>query len=116
MATASDIPPKISPDSSQHISDDLDDSVNSSDGKYDHSAIEPRVRELWNESDVYRWDPEDTDRPKWFVQSMFPYPSGDLHIGHWFAFSGGDAAARFKRMEGYNVLHPPRLRRLRPTR
>ena len=106
MATASDIPPKISPDSSQHISDDLDDSVNSWDGKYDHSAIEPRVRELWNESDVYRWDPEDTDRPKWFVQSMFPYPSGDLHIGHWFAFSGGDAAARFKRMEGYNVLHP----------
>ena len=37
---------------------------------------------------------------------MFPYPSGDLHIGHWFAYSGGDAAARFKRMEGYNVLHP----------
>lgn len=91
MAIASDIPP----DTSHQLGD-----------RYDHAEIEPRVRQIWDEADIYRWNPDDTTRPKWFVQSMFPYPSGDLHIGHWFAFSGGDAAARFKRMEGYNVLHP----------
>ena len=91
MALASDIPP----DTSHQLGD-----------RYDHAEIEPRIRNLWDQADVYRWNPDDTTRPKWFVQSMFPYPSGDLHIGHWFAFSGGDAAARFKRMEGYNVLHP----------
>ncbi len=91
MAIASDIPP----DTSHQLGD-----------RYNHAEIEPRIRELWNNANIYRWDPDDTTRPKWFVQSMFPYPSGDLHIGHWFAFSGGDAAARFKRMEGYNVLHP----------
>ena len=73
---------------------------------YDHATIEPRQRAKWEAAGLYRWQPDLTDRPKWFVQSMFPYPSGDLHIGHWFAFSGGDTAARFKRMEGYNVLHP----------
>ena len=86
--------------------DTLDDHANGARKNYDHSKIEPRIRELWHESDIYRWNPDDEERPKWFVHSMFPYPSGDLHIGHWFAFSGGDAAARFKRMEGYNVLHP----------
>ena len=74
--------------------------------QYDHAAIEPKQRAKWEAAGLHRWQPELTDRPKWFVQSMFPYPSGDLHIGHWFAFSGGDTAARFKRMEGYNVLHP----------
>ena len=83
-----------------------DNRAKSERDRYDHSEIEPRIRALWEESDIYRWEPGDAERPKWFVQSMFPYPSGDLHIGHWFAFSGGDAAARFKRMEGYNVLHP----------
>ena len=75
-------------------------------GRYDPSEIEPKQRANWENAGIYRWRPEDDDKPKWFVQSMFPYPSGDLHIGHWFAFSGGDTAARFKRMEGYNVLHP----------
>ena len=76
------------------------------DGSYVPSIIEPRQRARWKESGLYRWKPEEAGKPKWFVHSMFPYPSGDLHIGHWFAFSGGDTAARFKRMEGYNVLHP----------
>ena len=73
---------------------------------YVPSEIEPRQRARWESSGIYKWNPEVNDKPKWFVMSMFPYPSGDLHIGHWFAFTGGDAAARFKRMEGYNVLHP----------
>ena len=93
-------------DTVTHITDRIDDPVVADRDRYDHGEIEPRIRALWDESDIYRWNPEDDGRPKWFVQSMFPYPSGDLHIGHWFAFSGGDAAARFKRMEGFNVLHP----------
>ncbi len=74
--------------------------------RYDPASIEAKQRARWHEAGIYRWNPDSSDKPKWFVMSMFPYPSGDLHIGHWFAFSGGDAAARFKRMEGYNVLHP----------
>ena len=98
MALASDIP--------IDTPNQVDDRASSLGDRYDHAEIEPRIRELWNQSGIYRWDPDDSSRPKWFVQSMFPYPSGDLHIGHWFAFSGGDAAARFKRMQGYSVLHP----------
>ena len=75
-------------------------------GRYDPASIEAKQRARWEESGIYRWDPDSSDKPKWFVMSMFPYPSGDLHVGHWFAYSGGDAAARFKRMDGYNVLHP----------
>ena len=98
MVIASDIP--------QENASQIGDQNGSRRDRYDHAEIEPRVRRLWDDSGIYAWDAEDADRPKWFVQSMFPYPSGDLHIGHWFAFSGGDAAARFKRMQGYNVLHP----------
>ena len=98
MALASEMTP--------HSPDQLDISKPSLAGRYDHNEIEPRIRELWDQHQIYLWDPNDTSRPKWFVQSMFPYPSGDLHIGHWFAFSGGDAAARFRRMQGYSVLHP----------
>ncbi len=98
MALASEMTP--------HSPDQLDNSKRSLAGRYVHTEIEPRIRELWDQHQIYRWDPNDTSRPKWFVQSMFPYPSGDLHIGHWFAFSGGDAAARFRRMQGYSVLHP----------
>ena len=97
----------------KHMQDDNTQSAVSPDSgqsahvaPYDPATIEPKQRAKWEETGLYRWDPEANDRPKWFVQSMFPYPSGDLHIGHWFAFSGGDTAARFKRMEGYNVLHP----------
>ncbi len=99
--------PDTTPDTaSQDPADGTDEAIGDRRGRYDHLEIEPRIRSLWDENETYRWDLDDDSRPKWFVQSMFPYPSGDLHIGHWFAFGGGDAAARFKRMEGYNVLHP----------
>jgi leucyl-tRNA synthetase len=61
----------------------------------------------WEEEDLYRAsdDPGD-ERPRFYALDMFPYPSGDLHMGHAEAFSGGDAVARFAAMRGRNVLHP----------
>ena len=105
MAPTTEIPSEIPPRTRTDSSTQVDDPPGSNN-RYDHNEIEPRIRDLWDEGEIYRWDPDDASRPKWFVQSMFPYPSGDLHIGHWFAFSGGDAAARFRRMQGFNVLHP----------
>jgi leucyl-tRNA synthetase len=75
--------------------------------RYDAAEIEPRWQSVWEEEGLYRAseDPDD-DRPRFYALDMFPYPSGDLHMGHAEAFSGGDAVARFKAMQGFNVLHP----------
>ena len=71
------------------------------------SEIEPKWQQVWEEEGLYRAseDPDDP-RPRFYALDMFPYPSGDLHMGHAEAFSGGDAVARFQAMQGYNVLHP----------
>ena len=73
--------------------------------RYDHKAVEARWQARWSEEGTYRVR-DDDPRPKWYELHMYPYPSGDLHIGHWYAMSGADARARFMRMQGYNVLHP----------
>ena len=73
--------------------------------RYDHKAIESKWRARWAADRIYRVAADD-GRPNWYELTMYPYPSGDLHIGHWFAMSGADAHARFRRMQGYNVLHP----------
>ncbi len=75
--------------------------------RYDASEIEPKWVAAWDAEGRFRAseDPGDT-RPKFYALDMFPYPSGDLHMGHAEAFSGGDAVARFKAMQGHNVLHP----------
>ena len=73
--------------------------------RYDHKAVEARWQTRWSEEGTYRVL-DDDPRPKWYELHMYPYPSGDLHIGHWYAMSGADAHARFMRMQGYNVLHP----------
>ena len=75
--------------------------------RYDPAEIEPRWQAVWEEEGQYRAseDPEDP-RPRFYALDMFPYPSGDLHMGHAEAFSGGDAVARFAAMRGSNVLHP----------
>src|SRR5690606_23782554 len=72
---------------------------------YEPHAIEEKWRKIWDETGIYRVV-EDPNRPKWYHLTMYPYPSGDLHIGHWYAMAPSDAAARFKRMSGYNVLFP----------
>jgi leucyl-tRNA synthetase len=75
--------------------------------RYDASEIEPKWQRVWEEEDLYRAsDDPDDPRPRFFALDMFPYPSGDLHMGHAEAFSGGDVIARYRTMRGYNVLHP----------
>ena len=75
--------------------------------RYDASEIEPKWQRVWEEEGLYRAsDDPDDPRPPFYALDMFPYPSGDLHMGHAEAFSGGDVVARFKWMQGYNVLHP----------
>ena len=72
---------------------------------YQPQNIESKWQRKWDESQLYRSE-VDWDRPKHYALTMLPYPSGDLHIGHWFAMAPSDARARWMRMKGYNVLFP----------
>jgi leucyl-tRNA synthetase len=75
--------------------------------QYNPREIEPKWQRVWDEEGLYRAsDDQDDPRPRFYALDMFPYPSGDLHMGHAEAFSGGDAVARFAWMRGHNVLHP----------
>ncbi|GIV77218.1 MAG: leucine--tRNA ligase [Litorilinea sp.] len=73
--------------------------------RYNPQEIEPKWQKIWEEEGLYR-TVEDPERPKWYALTMLPYPSGDLHTGHWYAFTPSDAAARWRRMNGYNVFFP----------
>jgi leucyl-tRNA synthetase len=73
--------------------------------KYDPREIETKWQQRWAADRIYRVERND-GRPKFYALTMFPYTSGDLHIGHWYAMAPSDTYARFKRMQGYNVLHP----------
>ncbi|MSQ09282.1 MAG: leucine--tRNA ligase [Dehalococcoidia bacterium] len=68
--------------------------------------IELKWQRRWEESGIYRAKDHVEGKKNWFALTMFPYPSGDVHIGHWYAYAPGDAHARFMRMAGYNVMHP----------
>ena len=72
---------------------------------YNPAIIEPKWQEKWEAEGLYR-SRVDWSKPKHYALTMLPYPSGDLHIGHWFAMTPSDARARFMRMRGYNVLFP----------
>ena len=75
--------------------------------RYESSEIEPKWQRVWEEEGLYRAsDDPDDPRPRFYALDMFPYPSGDLHMGHAEAFAGGDAVARFRALQGYNVMHP----------
>ncbi len=73
--------------------------------RYDPAAIDQKWQQRWADDQIYHVDDADP-RPKWYELTMYPYPSGDLHIGHWYAMAPSDCHARFRRMQGYNVLHP----------
>jgi len=74
--------------------------------RYDPRAIEPKWQARWEADGLYHARDGDL-RPKFYFVTMYPYPSGDyLHIGHWYAMTPSDAAARYKRMRGYNVMFP----------
>ena len=72
---------------------------------YNPSIIEPKWQKKWKDSKIYNVDLDSKNKENYFSLTMFPYPSGDLHIGHWYAFTPADSYSRFKKMKGFNVLH-----------
>ncbi len=74
--------------------------------KFDSKEIETKWQQLWQEEHLYEVGERDHTRPKEYILVEWPYPSGNLHIGHWYAFAVPDIYARFKRMNGAQVLFP----------
>jgi len=74
--------------------------------RYDFSAIETKWQKIWEETGLHKVVDNDTTKEKYYCLEMFPYPSGNLHMGHVRNYSIGDVVARVKAMQGYNVLHP----------
>ncbi len=75
-------------------------------GRYTPAEIEKKWQAKWEADGIYRAADHVEGKENYFALTMFPYPSGDLHMGHWYAYAPADTHARFKRMQGYNVMHP----------
>lgn len=73
---------------------------------YDHKEIEKKWQKVWAENKLFETPDQDGDKPNFYALVEFPYPSGNLHIGHWYAFAVPDIFVRTKRMQGFNVMFP----------
>lgn len=74
--------------------------------EYNHKEIEKKWQQRWADDGLYKTEDQVSNKENYYLLSELPYPSGDLHVGHWYAFAVPDIFARFKRMQGLNVLYP----------
>ncbi|HEY7025487.1 MAG TPA: leucine--tRNA ligase, partial [Candidatus Limnocylindrales bacterium] len=95
---------KSAPDRRQRLQTDVRD-PNARDA-YTPTEFEPRWQQHWEDIGLYKTDLDNDPRPPFYLLTMYPYPSGDLHIGHWYIVTPTDAISRYRRMNGWNVFFP----------
>jgi len=73
---------------------------------YNTGKIEKKWQKIWEKSGIYKVKDKVKDKKNFYHLVMFPYPSGDLHMGHWYNYAPADVYARLKKMQGFNILSP----------